>query len=34
MTISGRAFIAGAYEHPQRTIPDKTVPQILSLIHI
>ena len=23
-----RAFIAGAYEHPLRTIPDKTVPQI------
>ena len=28
MTTRGRAHIAGVYEHPLRTIPDKTVPQI------
>lgn len=28
MTANGVAHIAGAYEHPLRTIPDKTVPQI------
>jgi acetyl-CoA C-acetyltransferase len=26
--ISGKAFIAGAYEHPGRELPDKSVPQI------
>ena len=45
MTIKGRAFIAGIYEHPTRKAPDKTVAQLhaecakgaledLSLIHI
>jgi acetyl-CoA C-acetyltransferase len=28
MTIRGKAFIAGAYEHPRREIPDRTVPEI------
>ncbi len=28
MTTSGAAHIAGVYEHPLRSIPDKTVPQI------
>lgn len=28
MSIRGRAFIAGAYEHPRREIPDRTVAQI------
>jgi acetyl-CoA C-acetyltransferase len=28
MTIRGAACIAGAYEHPRREIPDRTVPQI------
>jgi acetyl-CoA C-acetyltransferase len=28
MTISGKAFIVGAYEHPGRELPDLTVPQI------
>jgi acetyl-CoA C-acetyltransferase len=28
MTIKGKAFIAGAYEHPLRVMPDKTVTQI------
>ena len=28
MTIRGKAFIAGAYEHPTRKAPDKTVAQL------
>ncbi len=28
MTIRGKACIAGAYEHPTRLAPDKTVPQL------
>jgi len=28
MTIRGAAFVAGAYEHPRRAIPDRTIPQI------
>ena len=28
MTIRGKAFIAGAYEHPLRVIPDRTVAQV------
>ncbi|MGI8794924.1 MAG: thiolase domain-containing protein [Acidimicrobiales bacterium] len=28
MSIRGKAFIAGAYEHPRRDIPDRTVAQI------
>ncbi len=28
MTIRGKAFIAGAYEHPGRVLPDLSVPQI------
>ena len=28
MTIRGKARIAGAYEHPDRKIPDKSVPQV------
>jgi len=28
MSIRGRAFIAGAYEHPLRVIPDRTVAQV------
>ena len=28
MSLRGAAFIAGAYEHPRRDIPDRTVPQI------
>jgi acetyl-CoA C-acetyltransferase len=28
MGIRGAAFIAGAYEHPGRVIPDRTVPQV------
>jgi acetyl-CoA C-acetyltransferase len=28
MSIRGKAFIAGAYEHPGRRLPDKTIPQI------
>ena len=27
-TLRGAAFIAGAYEHPLREIPDRTIPQI------
>lgn len=26
--LRGSAFIVGAYEHPRRTIPDRTIPQI------
>lgn len=28
MTIRGAAQIAGVFEHPSRTIPDRTTPQI------
>ena len=28
MSVRGRAFIAGAFEHPRREIPDRTIPQI------
>ena len=28
MSVCGKAFIAGAYEHPLRTIPNKTVQQV------
>ena len=28
MTIRGKAHIAGAYEHPDRQIPDKSVAQV------
>ncbi len=28
MSLRGAAFIAGAYEHPRRDIPDRTVPQV------
>jgi acetyl-CoA C-acetyltransferase len=28
MTINGKAFIAGAYEHPDRIIPDKSLSQV------
>jgi acetyl-CoA C-acetyltransferase len=28
LTIRGKAFIAGAYEHPLRVIPDRTVAQV------
>lgn len=28
MSINGRAYIVGAYEHPVRLAPDKTVPQL------
>jgi acetyl-CoA C-acetyltransferase len=28
MTIRGKAFIAGAFEHPRRELPDRNVPQI------
>jgi acetyl-CoA C-acetyltransferase len=28
VSIRGKAFIAGAYEHPRRDIPDRTVPEI------
>jgi acetyl-CoA C-acetyltransferase len=28
MTIKGRAFIAGVYEHPRREIPDRSVAQV------
>jgi acetyl-CoA C-acetyltransferase len=28
MSISGKAFIAGAYEHPGRELPDTSIPQI------
>jgi len=28
MTIKGKAFIAGAYEHPDRIIPDKSLSQV------
>ena len=28
MSLNGAAFIAGAYEHPRRDIPDRTVAQI------
>lgn len=28
MTIRGRAFIAGVYEHPRREIPDRSIPQV------
>ena len=28
MTIRGKAYIAGAYEHPDRKIPDKSVAQV------
>jgi acetyl-CoA C-acetyltransferase len=28
VTIRGKAFIAGAFEHPGRELPDRTVPQI------
>ncbi|MDP1818642.1 MAG: thiolase domain-containing protein [Acidimicrobiales bacterium] len=28
MSIRGTAFVAGAFEHPRREIPDRTIPQI------
>ena len=28
MNIRGKAFVAGAYEHPRRAIPDRSLPQI------
>jgi len=28
MSIRGKAFIAGAYEHPLRNIPDRSTPQV------
>jgi len=28
VTIRGKAHIAGAYEHPDRKIPDKSVAQV------
>jgi acetyl-CoA C-acetyltransferase len=28
VSLRGAAFIAGAYEHPRRNIPDRTIPQI------
>src|SRR5262249_20238664 len=28
MSVRGKAFIAGAYEHPRREIPDRSVAQI------
>jgi acetyl-CoA C-acetyltransferase len=28
VSLRGKAFIAGVYEHPRRDIPDRTVPQI------
>ena len=28
MSIKGKAFIAGIYEHPERHLPDRTLPQI------
>ncbi len=28
MSIKGKAYIVGAYEHPDRLIPDKSVSQI------
>ena len=28
MSIRGKAFIAGAYEHPERHLPNRTLPQI------
>lgn len=28
MTIRGKAFVAGVYEHPARVIPDRTIPEI------
>ena len=28
MTIRGKAYIVGSYEHPDRRIPDKSVSQI------
>ncbi|MDQ3810060.1 MAG: thiolase domain-containing protein, partial [Chloroflexota bacterium] len=28
MSIRGKAFIVGAYEHPDRIIPDKSIAQI------
>jgi acetyl-CoA C-acetyltransferase len=28
MSVRGRAYIAGAYEHPARRLPDRSVPQI------
>jgi acetyl-CoA C-acetyltransferase len=28
VSVRGRAFIAGAFEHPRREIPDRTIPQI------
>src|ERR1700682_6635310 len=28
MSINGKAFIVGAYEHPDRIIPDRSVAQI------
>ena len=30
MSIRGKAFIAGAYEHPLREIPDRSTPQVLA----
>jgi acetyl-CoA C-acetyltransferase len=34
MSIRGKAFIVGAYEHPGRVLPDKTIPQIHAEIAI
>src|ERR1051326_4029941 len=28
MSINGKAYIVGAFEHPDRVIPDRSVPQI------
>src|SRR4026209_1371216 len=34
MSIKGKAFIVGAYEHPDRVIPDKSVSQIQAEVAI
>ena len=34
MTVKGKAFIAGAFEHPQRDIPDKSLAQVYSEIAV
>jgi acetyl-CoA C-acetyltransferase len=34
VSIRGKAFIAGAYEHPGRRLPDKTIPQIQAEIAV
>ena len=34
MSIRGKAFIVGAFEHPDRVIPDRSIAQIHAEMHL